>query len=431
MVGVPLVPVAKVQRRAPGIVVVITRLCRNSYDAARVDAPIGTGAEGVALGPARRLLHEEAGEVRAVDRAARAGAAGGVGLGGDILRREVHRAEAGDDDAEVFRDGPRPIEIEAGVDDAVVLVEGEGALAEGELVAVGGGEDAVVELGLAALEGALAHDIDGAAEGVGGVGGGGDLVELDARGVVERHLLELEIAALAGGDGVGGGGAVNGDAGHAAGDAAHGDGDRLTAFQVEREAGQVLQKLGDIAAGDVTEGIGGDDVLDIGGVALLVGRERLALGDLGSLDGEGIELEGVAGLAIAGAIGEADIARERLAREGDEGDLLRVEAGIRYLEHDGAAAHGGEMVDALLIGEHGLLSALHGDAGIAEILAGDGALHAAGDDGGAGGRGSGRSGGSLGLDGGAEDRRRGCGGEEEGERERRGERGGQGARLHG
>ena len=147
-------------------------------------------------------------------------------------------------------------------------------------VAAGGEEEAVVELGAAALKGALADHVHGAGNAAGRIGGRGNLGHLDAGDIVDRDLHEIKLARGGVAGGVGEGGAVAGDVGLVGIEAADGDREGHHVGILDRDAGQVFHELGDIALDHVAKGIGRDDVLDVCGEALLVGRERLALGEL-------------------------------------------------------------------------------------------------------------------------------------------------------
>ncbi len=61
-----------------------------------------------------------------------------------------------------------------------------------------------------------------------------------------------------------------------------------------RDAGKKLEELADVALGDGAELVGRDDVLDVGGEALLVDRDGAGIGLLGGGDDEGVELDGLA-----------------------------------------------------------------------------------------------------------------------------------------
>jgi len=89
-------------------------------------------------------------------------------------------------------------------------------------------------------------------------------------------------------------------------------------------------------------------------------------------------------LAVAGHVGELEIGD--LGAAGGDGDLglLLVQAGEEYAQPDLAGRHAGQLVVAGVVGEGDEVGALHGDAGIGQIVAGDGVLNAALDHAGSG-----------------------------------------------
>ena len=68
-----------------------------------------------------------------------------------------------------------------------------------------------------------------------------------------------------------------------------------------------------------------------------------------------------------------------------EAQLLRIEPGVEELERDGSRRQAGEAEDSGVVGERHAVGAAQRDAGVGQVLAGDGVLHAAGDGGGLGG----------------------------------------------
>ena len=96
--------------------------------------------------------------------------------------------------------------------------------------------------------------------------------DLDPRDVIEIEEADFDGAA---GVVVAGGGqadAAERDGGVGRGRAVEGDRAAVAAAEVNRDAGHKLQELRDVALGDGAELIGGDDVFDVGGEALLVDR---------------------------------------------------------------------------------------------------------------------------------------------------------------
>ena len=238
---------------------------------------------------------------------------------------------------------------------------------------------AVVELGAAAFERVFADHVHVAREAAGGIGGRGHLGDLDARDVIDRDLDEVEFARRTDACGIGHGGAVSHYVGHGAAEAADRDRGRHLVLVADGHARQEAHEFGDVAFRDVAEGVGGDDVLDVRREALLVGRERLAFGEFGSREHERIEFHD-AGLVAGGRpAGEADVAHDGLARRERQCDLLRIQPGIKRIQRHRAAGDPGEPEDSVAVGERGEVGALDGHADVEEVLAGDLALHAAGD----------------------------------------------------
>ena len=345
------------------------------------DFPIGFQSGGHAREDARRIEQPEGLQIGSRRGGAGAGGVGVVGFVGVMELRVALAGGASHDEAEARRERQRVVKISAGADLVDILVGGVRRLAEGDVLAVGREKDVVAELGAFALEGAFADHVDGAGERVRGIGGRGHLGDFDAGNVVDRNLIEGERARVA--EAVGRAGhrrAVGGDADHIGGEAANrdaGDGGRILVVILGNHAGHELQELADVTILHVPEGIGGEDVFQIGRVALLIdrdgGRIGLALGG----DGEGVEFDDAA-LAVAGGAREIEILHGRLARNEVERRGLGVEARVGDLEHNFARGHLRQAVGAGLVGEDLKVGAAHGDAGVIEKLAGDDILHAAG-----------------------------------------------------
>lgn len=202
-------------------------------------APVGLRAEGIAGDVARAVDQQKRLEVGIRLRGGGEGAARArrsPSRAREVLLVVDFRGGAGDHDAEVARDGPREIKIRAGKNRVLELIALRVRHAtERESLVVADDIDAPAELPSAALEGALADKIHGAAERVCGVRGRGDFGELDARNVVERHRAHIDGASGAGPN-VGRGRAVGGDGGHRAAEAAHGDARDVGVVKIGGEA---------------------------------------------------------------------------------------------------------------------------------------------------------------------------------------------------
>jgi hypothetical protein len=183
---------------------------------------------------------------------------------------------------------------------------------------------------------------------------------------------------------------------HAAADTADRDAGDVGEVALDGDAGEEFHEFADGAAEHVAEGVGGEDVLDVGGEALLVGGDGLRVGLTLLRDHEGVEPHrAVGGLPVAGDRGQVDVLLHGAA--GGHEDLGRgeVEVGEEHLERGRPARDAGDAVAAVLVGEDGGAGALHGDAGVGQVLAGADVEDAAGD--GAGdGSGGGRRAGALG-----------------------------------
>ena len=348
------------------------------------DFPIGLQPGGHAREHARRIEQTEGLEIRTPGRGASAGGIGVVGFVGVVELRVALAGGTGHDDAEARSERQRVVKISTGADLVDILVGGVRRFTEGDVLTVGGKEDVVAELGTFALEGAFADHVDGAGERVRGIGGRRHLGDLHAGNVVDRNLVERERARVAEAVGrAGHRGAVGGDADHVGGETANrdtGDGGRILVVILGNHARHELQELADVAVFHVTEGVGGEDVFQIGRVALLVDRDGGGIGLALGGDGESVEFHD-ATLAVAGGAREIEILYDRIARSEVERDRLGVEARVEHLEYDLARGHLRQAIDAGLISEHLEAGAADGDAGVVKKLAGDDVLHAAGDGG--------------------------------------------------
>jgi hypothetical protein len=184
---------------------------------------------------------------------------------------------------------------------------------------------------------------------------------------------------------------VIGDVG--GGDAVDGDVAGVAAGIFDGDAGQKFQEIGGVALGDEAELIGGEDVFDIGGEALLVDGEGGGGHFLRGGDDEGVEFHGAVGLRGGGAGGrggEREIKQGGAAGADGHGGGLHGEAGKKRGDAGGAGRDADEAEIAAGVGEGFEGGALDGEAGALDEFAVGGVEHAALDQAEAGG---GRSGG--------------------------------------
>ncbi len=275
------------------------------------------------------------------------------------------RVVGGEDDAEALGHGPSEVEAGAREDLVAELVAvGVGRLAQVEVLVVADQVERVTQLAAAALEGALAHEVDRAREGVGRVGGGGDLGNLHPRDVVEGHRAHVD-RARGGGPDVGGGRAVVGDGGHPAADAADGDARDVGQVALHGYAGEELHKLADGAAEDVAERVRREHIFDVRGEALLVGRDCLGVGLALLGDDECVEAHGgVAGLAVAGDRGEVEILLHAAAGGHEHLGGGGIESGKEDLQCRRSGRQLGQAVTTVLVGEGRRAGAADGHAGV-------------------------------------------------------------------
>ena len=331
-----------------------------------------------------------------------AGGEAGAGGGGLIGGAEIHGGKgpvhAGEDVVVVKRErvtkslghgvGPGGFEVGAPAGHAGVADAGAGA--EGEGFVVGREERVVSEAGAARLEGGAADHVYGAADRVGAVFRCAEEADLDARDVGRggAHHLEIAVAvagAERGGGGGGGGQAVEADLGVDGVETAHADADDVISKILHADAGEPFHEFAGIGIGERAELIGGDDALLAETDALLVDGDGGGIGFFLRLHGERVHFDGGVGFAVAGLTGEGDVALRGLAGGDGEGDFLIVEPGEAHAQRGGAGGYTGEAEGATLIGEGDQLGALEGDAGVIEVVAGDGVFHPALDRAGGGG----------------------------------------------
>lgn len=194
---------------------------------------------------------------------------------------------------------------------------------------IGREERGVGEAALAGLEGGAAHEIDGAAEGVGAVLRRAEFADLDAGDVGGGRAEHLEIAvAAAGAEGRGGGGgdghAIEADLGVDGVEAAHADADDVVGEIFHAHAGQPLHKLAGVAVGNGAELIRAHDALLAEGGALFVDGDGGGVGFACGLDFEGVEFDRLGGGGIAGArpVGEGNVLREGAAGNDRQRDFF-------------------------------------------------------------------------------------------------------------
>jgi hypothetical protein len=134
--------------------------------------------------------------------------------------------------------------------------------------------------------------------------------------------------------------------------------------------GQEFHELADAAVGDGAEFVGGDDVDDVLGEALLVDGERRALHLLGGRNDERIELHDFARRPrCPRAAGEGDVALHRLSGCHHHGLLVRAQTGEEDLHRHRAGRDPREPVGADGIGERLQGGAFDGQAGVLEVFA--------------------------------------------------------------
>ena len=253
--------------------------------------------------------------------------------------------------------------------------------------------NAVVEDGPRALERAARNHVDRAGQRHAGRLGRGRVEHLDAGDIVERNLIEQDVARGGRAGGPGEIEAADGDRHVAVGDAVHGELARLATGDVNGHARKVFEELAHIAVGDRAELLGGDDVLDARGEALLVDCDRRAVHFLRRGDDEFSELHNVArrpgsGPARAGL--EVEVALRRGAAGHGHRFRLHIEPGEKHAHPRGTGGDVGEAVLPAGVGEGLEAGALDGDARPFEIFAVAQIQHAALD--GAGGDGLGGGG---------------------------------------
>lgn len=124
--------------------------------------------------------------------------------------------------------------------------------------------------------------------------------------------------------------------------------------------------------------IGGDDGFLAGGEPLFVDRDGAGVGLAGGLDHEGVELHGAVGAdpAVAGGAGELDVMLRSLSGGYGYGGLLLVEPAEVHPHGGGTGRHVVEAVGAGFVGERDEVGALEGNAGVRQVVAGDGVLDA-------------------------------------------------------
>ena len=306
---------------------------------------------------------------------------------GGLLRGvlEIARGEKICDDVFAVEDIQGDAEITGPAEDIEDLLvreveHGVGAvgLAQGNLLGERRGGASAEAVGGAAFflqtERGAALEIDRAAEGVGPFVGRVafhelELVEHRAAEIIEHGVARH--AALTGeqsaieGDGVEAGThAADGEAGVGAG-----------VVGIAGDPGEANRDLGGIQVGKITEGIGGDDVLEVVGVAC-------------GGDGGGIALAfapDLEGVEFVDARGEIEIPRCGLVGGDGDSGALAIEAEVGDDEFVGAGGNGAEDVAAGFVREGGEAERGNLDAGALEQIAGAEIGDVARDGGGVGG----------------------------------------------
>ena len=353
-----------------------------------IQAEVHGAADGFASVVLRAVLNLIAAQVGVGGAGGRADGGGGVrspvGIGA-MLRIINIGFEQRQGVAEIFRNRVNVDEVKAGFDFAGGFVGGAAGFLEVFFVAVGAYEGAVAEGGFSLVEGAAGHEIDRTAESVGcGLGRAG-LKNFDAAGIVDRNLLKLERAASGGRVGAGDTVAVQRDRGVIGRNAAHGNRTRIGRDVVDRDAGEEFHEVAEITLGDVTEGVGGDDVFDRGRETLFVNRDGSGVHFDGGGDLESVELEHVTVFIRGGGFGgEIDIEIHRGTRRDGDGDRLIRETGIESVHFGGASGNVAQAEKTGRIRERFKRGAIDGNADVVEIFTVVGVKDAAFDDAGGG-----------------------------------------------
>jgi hypothetical protein len=229
--------------------------------------------------------------------------------------------------------------------------------------------------GAEVLEGRLADEVDGAADGVRRHVRGRNFGQFDARRVVDRKLIQTDGSAQAGRRRAGNRHAVDVDRGvlraKTADGNARGVGLRGVGAAVgDLHAGQELDELADVALGDVAELVRRDHVLDVHRPPLLVDRELLgvlvALGFHDKRVQHDRRLRGGRGRRCA----EAEVLRRGLLRLDLNCGRLRVLPRERCRELDGSDGDVAQFVLAEIVGQREEGSARNRHDRLAEVRSG-------------------------------------------------------------
>ena len=135
------------------------------------------------------------------------------------------------------------------------------------------------------------------------------------------------------------------------------------------DAGETLDDFAGTHVGQVAEGIHGDDVLHVGGVALFGDHGGIAFAFAGDLER----------LKFVDAGGEFEIAGDRLRGAHDQAAARGIEPDVGDDEFVGALGDAGERVAAGVVGERGEIERGDGDEGAGELVARGRVADSAGD----------------------------------------------------
>ena len=254
--------------------------------------------------------------------------------------------------------------------------------------------DAVVEDRLRTFERAARNHVDRAGQRHAGRLGRGCVEDLDPRDVIERNLVEQDVAVGARSGGPGEIEAADGDRHVAGGDAVHRELARLAAGDINIHARKVFEELAHIAVAVRAELFGGDDVFHARGEPLLVDRDRGAGHFLRRGDDELAEFHDISrapGLAPARARLEVEVALRRGAAGDDDRFRLHIEPREKNPHPRRAGGDVGEAVLSAGVGDGFEPGALDRDAGTLDVFAVADIEHAAFDDAGGEGLGVGNS----------------------------------------
>ena len=282
--------------------------------------------------------------------------------------------QPGDHDAQPLGDRQRVVETEIRIHlVGPIVARGRGALERKPLL-VRGKAGPVLEFSRAALEGALAHEIDRARHRVRRRRGERNLGHLDPRDAVHADPRRGE-DPVAVWIGAGELLTVQRNDRQVAGKAADQNAFSLQRTERRGYAGQKSEEVTHAAPQGIAQCFGRDDVLDVGCEALLVDRDGLDVGLAGRRDLVRIELDHLRTFAIPRHAGQFDVAFDGLTLNDRHRRGLRIESGVECQDAHGARRHSGQPVGARFVGEGQQGRAGHGHARVIQVGAGHGVLH--------------------------------------------------------